>query len=94
FDAICQRERCPYAVVGYATEEEHLTVTDSHFGNKPVDMPLQVLLGKPPRMHRDASTRATAATPFNTTGIDLAEAAERVLTLPTVASKSFLITIG
>ncbi|MDP2609660.1 MULTISPECIES: phosphoribosylformylglycinamidine synthase [unclassified Oceanobacter] len=94
FDAICQRERCPYAVVGYATEEEHLTVTDSHFGNKPVDMPLQVLLGKPPRMHRDASTRATAATPFDTTGIDLAEAAERVLTLPTVASKSFLITIG
>ncbi|MDT9046876.1 AIR synthase-related protein, partial [Escherichia coli] len=51
FQAICERERCPFAVVGEATAEPHLTVTDSHFGNTPVDMPLNVLLGKPPRMH-------------------------------------------
>ncbi|WP_221800612.1 phosphoribosylformylglycinamidine synthase [Oceanobacter mangrovi] len=94
FDAICARERAPYAVVGYATEEEHLTVTDEHFGNSPVDLPLQVLLGKPPRMHRTAETRASKTTPFESAGIDLAEAADRVLKLPTVASKSFLITIG
>ncbi|MCD8523187.1 MAG: phosphoribosylformylglycinamidine synthase [Saccharospirillaceae bacterium] len=94
FDAICARERAPYAVVGYATEEPHLTVTDSHFGNKPVDLPLQVLLGKPPRMHREARRRNTAGDAFNGADVDLADAAERVLKLPTVASKSFLITIG
>ncbi|MDF1763909.1 MAG: phosphoribosylformylglycinamidine synthase, partial [Oleibacter sp.] len=94
FDAICARERCPYAVVGTAIEEEHLTVTDSHFGNKPVDMPLEVLLGKAPRMHREASSRKAADEMFASAGINLADAAQRVLTLPTVASKSFLITIG
>lgn len=94
FDAICARERAPYAVVGYATEEPHLTVTDSHFGNKPVDLPLQVLLGKPPRMHRDVQTHRAETVVFDGVGIDLADAAQRVLTLPTVASKSFLITIG
>ena len=94
FDAICARERAPYAVVGYATEEQHLTLTDSHFDNKPVDLPLQVLLGKPPRMHRDVKTRALDNAPFVSDGVDLAEAAKRVLSLPTVASKSFLITIG
>ncbi|MAK90654.1 MAG: phosphoribosylformylglycinamidine synthase, partial [Oleibacter sp.] len=94
FDAICARERAPYAVVGYATEEEHLTVTDEHFGNKPVDMPLQVLLGKPPRMHRDVKSKAAKTEAFSSAGIDLADAAARVLKLPTVASKSFLITIG
>ncbi len=94
FDAICQRERCPYAVVGYATEEEHLTVTDSHFENKPVDLPLQVLLGKPPRMHRDVTSRAIKADAFSSEGVDLSEAAQRVLSVPAVASKSFLITIG
>ena len=94
FDAICARERAPYAVVGYATEEPHLTVTDSHFGNKPVDLPLQVLLGKPPRMHRDVKSRAVVAAAFDGSDVDLADAAKRVLSLPTVASKSFLITIG
>lgn len=94
FDAICARERCPYAVVGVATEEEHLTVTDSHFGNKPVDLPLQVLLGKPPRMHRDATTREVPVQGFDAAAINMVEAATRVLSLPTVASKSFLITIG
>ncbi|MEK9714002.1 MAG: phosphoribosylformylglycinamidine synthase, partial [Thalassolituus sp.] len=94
FDAICARERAPYAVVGYATEEAHLTVTDSHFDNKPVDLPLQVLLGKAPRMHREVTSRAKAEDSFSSAGIDMADAAKRILTLPTVASKSFLITIG
>ncbi len=94
FDAICARERCPYAVVGIATEEEHLTVTDSHFDNSPVDLPLEVLLGKAPRMHRDVATRGKAEESFTSAGIDMTDAAKRILTLPTVASKSFLITIG
>ncbi|MFY9178942.1 MAG: phosphoribosylformylglycinamidine synthase, partial [Venatoribacter sp.] len=94
FDAICARERCPYAVVGVATAEPHLTVTDSHFGNKPVDLPLQVLLGKPPRMHRSVRSVNAPSTAFDASAIDISEAVERVLSLPTVASKSFLITIG
>src|SRR5690554_4048544 len=94
FDAICARERCPYAVVGLATEEPHLTVTDEHFGNKPVDLPLQMLLGKAPRMHRDVKTLKAPSQDLETANIDLAEAAKRVLSLPTVASKSFLINIG
>lgn len=94
FKAICERERCPYAVVGEATEERHLTVADSHFNNKPVDMELSVLLGKPPKMTRDVKTTSKKLTPFNTQSIDLEEAAERVLNLPSVADKTFLITIG
>ncbi|MCL6415877.1 phosphoribosylformylglycinamidine synthase [Aestuariirhabdus sp. Z084] len=94
FEAICERERCPYAVIGEATEEEHLRVGDRHFKNNPVDMPLSVLLGKPPRMHRSVSRQPFEAQPFDTDNIELMEAAERVLKLPSVASKSFLITIG
>src|SRR5690606_13423210 len=93
-DAICARERAPYAVVGYATEEPHLTVTDSHFGNKPVDLPLQVLLGKPPRMHREVKSGTVAAAAFDGSNVDLADAAKRVLSLPTVATTSFRITMG
>ncbi|CAD5108089.1 phosphoribosylformylglycinamidine synthase [Zestomonas carbonaria] len=94
FKAICERERCPFAVVGEATEERHLTVADSHFGNKPVDMPLEVLLGKPPRMHRSVTREAEQGDDFAGAGIDIAEAVSRVLRHPAVASKSFLITIG
>ena len=94
FDAICERERCPYAVVGIATEEEHLTVTDSHFENTPIDLPLDVLLGKTPRIHKDVVTLQTEQEEFTGADLDLADAAERILKLPTVASKSFLITIG
>ena len=94
FQAICERERCPFAVVGEATEEKHLTVTDSHFANTPVDMPLDVLLGKPPRMHRSVSREAELGDDFDPSTLDIAEAAERVLRHPAVASKSFLITIG
>ncbi len=94
FKAICERERCPFAVVGEATEEKQLTVADSHFGNKPVDMPLDVLLGKPPRMHRSVTREAELGDDFAAAGLDLAESTERVLRHPAVASKNFLITIG
>ena len=94
FEAICQRERCPYAVVGEAVEEMHLTLGDTHFENKPVDLPMSVLFGKPPKMHRSVQRKTYEVQDFDTTGIDLKEAAERVLKLPSVASKSFLITIG
>lgn len=94
FEAICQRERCPYAVVGEATDEKHLRVGDSYFDNNPVDLPMSVLFGKPPKMHRSIERIATTNSAFSTDGIDLAEAATRILQLPTVASKNFLITIG
>ena len=94
FRAICERERCPFAVLGEATADGHLTVSDRHFGNKPVDMEMQVLLGKPPKMTRNVSRRAVHVPPFDVTDIDLREACLRVLRLPTVASKNFLITIG
>jgi len=94
FRAICERERCPFAVLGTATDDGRLTVTDRHFGNKPVDMEMQVLLGKPPKMTREVSRRAVHVPPFDLTDLDLREAAFRVLRLPAVASKNFLITIG
>ncbi|WP_457977702.1 phosphoribosylformylglycinamidine synthase [Ectopseudomonas composti] len=94
FKAICERERCPFAVVGEATAEPHLTVTDSHFSNTPVDMPLEVLLGKPPRMHRSVAREAEQGDDFNAASVDIEEALGRVLHHPAVASKSFLITIG
>ncbi|MGD8483997.1 MAG: phosphoribosylformylglycinamidine synthase [Thioalkalispiraceae bacterium] len=94
FKAICERERCPMAVVGEATEERQLVLGDGHFDNTPIDMPLEVLLGKPPKMLRDVQHKPFKKADFDTTGIDVAEATHRVLSLPTVASKSFLITIG
>ena len=94
FRALCERERCPFAVLGVATDDGQLTVTDDHFGNKPVDMPMEVLLGKAPKLHRDARRNKISVPPLNVAEIDLAEAALRVLRLPAVASKSFLITIG
>ncbi|MGL4315012.1 MAG: phosphoribosylformylglycinamidine synthase [Pseudomonas sp.] len=94
FKAICERERCPFAVVGEATAEPHLTVNDSHFGNKAVDMPLEVLLGKPPRMHRSVTREAEQGDDFAASSVAIDEAVARVLRHPAVASKSFLITIG
>jgi phosphoribosylformylglycinamidine synthase len=94
FKAICERERCPFAVVGEATEEPHLTVTDSHFANTPVDMPLEVLLGKPPRMHRSVTREAELGDDFDASSLAIDEAVTRVLHHPAVASKSFLINIG
>lgn len=94
FEAICERERCPFAVVGEATAEQRLVLEDSHFNNKPIDMELSVLLGKPPRMTRAVARRKKALPAFETEGLDLGEAAFRVLRLPAVADKTFLITIG
>ncbi|MEP5763099.1 MAG: phosphoribosylformylglycinamidine synthase [Halieaceae bacterium] len=94
FAAICERERCPYAVVGEATEEHHISLSDRELHNDPVDLPMSVLFGKAPRMHRIAETEAPARKQLEREGIELAEALQRVLRLPTVASKSFLITIG
>ena len=94
FKALCERERAIYAVVGHATEERHLTVSDSLFENNPVDMSMEMLLGKPPKMTRDVSHKNFDKPELDLSEIKLDEAIERVLRLPTVASKSFLITIG
>lgn len=94
FKAMCERERCPFAVVGIATEERHLTVSDRHFGNNPVDMEMSVLLGKPPKMTRDVTSVTRQLDAFDTSKIDLKDAVARVLRLPGVADKTFLITIG
>ncbi|TAM46625.1 MAG: phosphoribosylformylglycinamidine synthase [Gammaproteobacteria bacterium] len=139
FASLCERERCPYAVIGLSTEEKHLALTDSHFSNtatgdaaltddgrdaggttpgmeevglrreqqpramqgaiaermaKPIDLDLSVLLGKPPKMLRDTKHVKRRLRAFKTKGIDLQEAAYRVLRLPTVADKTFLVTIG
>ena len=94
FADLCSRERCPFAVLGQATADGRLVVTDSHFGNQPIDMPLALLLGKPPKMLRRAETVRAARTPFPTADLDLHEAIPRVLRLPAVADKTFLITIG
>ncbi len=94
FRAICERERCPFAVVGTATTARQLAVADPHFGNVPVDMSLDVLLGKPPRMMRDVVRRARRLVPLDLAGVTVKDAAYRVLQLPAVADKTFLVTIG
>jgi len=94
FIELCERERCIYAVLGKATEERKLRVNDPHFGNAPVDLPLEVLLGKPPKMHRDVTHQEIAQPEFEREGVDLTAALYRVLRLPTVADKTFLISIG
>ncbi|RTE86183.1 MULTISPECIES: phosphoribosylformylglycinamidine synthase [Gammaproteobacteria] len=94
FEQICHRERAPFAVVGEATEERDLKLYDEVFDNYPVDMPLDVLLGKAPKMHRDVQSSSAKGDAFNAQNVDINEAFERVLRLPTVAEKTFLITIG
>ena len=97
FSALCERERCPFAVVGTATDDGHLQVHDDLYGDNPVDLPLNVLLGKPPKTtRRDETVKQpeNAKTGFSGCQIDLKEAAYRVLRLPAVAAKNFLITIG
>ena len=109
FRALCERERCPYAMVGEATEERHLVLDDPYFSEnkhratdpalaarmaRPIDMDLSVLLGKPPKMQRDVIHLKRKFKRFRTRELDLKEAAYRVLRLPTVADKTFLITIG
>lgn len=94
FQAFCERERCPFSVVGVATEERQLRVVDEGVEAQPVDMPMDVLLGKPPKMLRDVKTVARRFKPLDLNGVDLQKAAIEVLSHPTVASKRFLITIG
>ncbi len=97
FQAFCERERCPFAVIGVATEERQLVLSDSAAApqaSDPVDMPMNVLLGKPPKMHRDVKSVAHTPQPLDLTGVDLQKSCIDVLSHPTVASKRFLITIG
>ena len=94
FQRLCARERCPYAVIGEATGDGILTVLDPLLGKPPVDMPMEVLLGKPPKMLRDVKRVAPPRVPFETQGIPIKDAAYRLLRLPAVADKGFLITIG
>ncbi|RWU08919.1 phosphoribosylformylglycinamidine synthase [Pseudidiomarina gelatinasegens] len=94
FEDICARERAPFAVIGEATEAEHLSLTDAHFENKPIDLPLNVLLGKPPKMHRDVKSQQVSGEALAREGIKINEAAKRLLRLPAIAEKTFLITIG
>jgi phosphoribosylformylglycinamidine synthase len=93
FEELCERERCPFAVVGTATNVEQIVVRDAHFDNSPIDLPSSVLFGKPPKMTRDVRREAAPALELDTT-VSVRDAAYRVLRLPTVADKSFLITIG
>ncbi|WP_341686358.1 phosphoribosylformylglycinamidine synthase [Limnohabitans sp.] len=93
FKAFCERERCPFAVIGVATEERQLVLEDKG-QETPVDMPMDVLLGKPPKMHRDVKSVERNTQPIDLTGVSLQDAVIGVLSHPTVASKRFLITIG
>jgi phosphoribosylformylglycinamidine synthase len=94
FEAIAQRERCVYAVVGELTDDAVLRVHDSQFGTNPVDMPIEVLLGKLPRMRREVRSVKPKLKGLDLSGITLQEAALRVLAHPAVADKTFLVTIG
>ncbi len=94
FREICERERCPFAVVGTATDDGHLQVRDDLYSNNPVDLPLNVLLGKPPKTTRTDNTVTPTAKPFDASQYDLRESVKRVLSLPAVSAKNFLITIG
>jgi len=94
FIQLCQRERAPYATLGNASENEQLVLNDSHFKNKAIDIPMSVLLGKMPGMKRDVICEPNQHNDFDSSSLDINETIDRILHLPTVASKSFLITIG
>jgi len=94
FEDICKRERCPYAIVGEAIADKQLSLSDAHFDNSAVDLPMSVLFGKPPKLTRTVQRKIVKKKSFDVSKINIKEAAERILKLPTVASKSFLITIG
>ena len=96
FEAICARERCPFAVIGTAQEEPHLTLSDLAGSEDAaaIDLPLHVLFGKPPKMEREFSRTKISSAPLKLAGVTIADAVERLLRLPAIASKSFLITIG
>lgn len=94
FKAICERERAIYGVVGHATSEQRLVLTDKLLGTTPIDMEMSVLFGKPPKMSRSGSTRQLKIPPVDVSSIETSDAVSRVLSMPAVGSKSFLITIG
>jgi phosphoribosylformylglycinamidine synthase len=94
FQKICARERCPFAAIGAATADGHLLVEDPQFGNRPVDIDLSVILGKPPKMLRDVARAKRASRPLSLDPITLAAAVHRVLRHPSVADKTFLVSIG
>ena len=94
FEALCARERCPCSVLGEATDDGRLVVSDAHFADRPIDVPLDLVLGKPPRMRRNAERLTPSLAAFDTAELDLGAAVRRVLSLPTVADKTFLVTIG
>jgi phosphoribosylformylglycinamidine synthase len=94
FAAICARERCPFAVLGRATEDGRLVVGDGHFGNAAVDVPLEIILGAPPRTSRDATRVRRDRPALDLGGVTVRDAAYRVLQFPAVADKTFLVTIG
>jgi phosphoribosylformylglycinamidine synthase len=94
FAALCERERAPFAVVGHATDERHLLVEDPLLGEPAVDLPLEVLLGKPPRMERRVQTASPARRAFDHRGLSVEQMLEQILCLPAVADKTFLVTIG
>ena len=94
FKALCERERCPSAAIGKASADGRLEVRDEAFGNQPVDLPLSVLFGTPPSLHRSIRSKAPALVPLNLADVDLERAIDRVLGFPAVASKQYLITIG
>jgi len=94
FRQLCERERCPVAVIGKLTDDGNLVVTDREFDNRIVDMPMQMLLGNPPKMERNVERRPIPDTRLDLSDIELEEAARRVLRFPAVAAKSFLIHIG
>ncbi len=94
FKDLCERERCPFAVLGEATAEGHLLVTDGHFKNRPVDVDLSLVLGKPPKMLRDVRRERRSSEPFRVGGTSVDRAAHRVLRHPAVAAKHFLVAIG
>ena len=93
FEELCARERCPVAFIGVATGDGRLVLNDSHFGDKPIDMDIRVLLGKPPRMVRKVKRIAKRAVATNFEGVTPMNGFTRVLHLPAVADKTFLITI-
>ena len=94
FDEICIKERAPYAVLGSATEDRHLLLEDSHFNNTPIDLEMSLLFGSSPKTHKDVESLANIEDAFNPINIELEDALNRLLNLPTIASKNFLITIA
>ena len=91
---LCERERCPMAVLGRATADGRLVVTDRELGDTPIDLPLSLLFGNAPKLTRRVTHRSVTPAAFDASSVDVREAAHRVLRLPCVAAKDFLVTIG